>query len=937
MAMLCLSISVSAYDFEVDGIRYDITSFTDLTVTASSVSENMEGSILIPSSVEFSGKTLSVTTIGDRFMESNQFITSLLISEGVREIGSYAFNNCSNLSDVSIPETVGVINNHAFAECTKIRNVTAKGAEAIGDHCFEGCTSIESVTFSILLNIPSYAFSGCYKLDVAEFPLAQTIGSFAFTGCAFSSFDVPSSVNEIKSYAFSNCVQLESFTIPNNVQIIGENLFKGCVNLNSVSIGNGIDYLPYIFDECVSLKCLRFEDSNKTLTIAYVGSRETTHEGGSGSTQNGNNYFYVNSKGMFEGKELEDVYIGRNLTTETFLYRTYYQSGAYEMDNWIYVPNPPFANSLIRKVELGFFVTDLNMRYVPSSGSWHSNILAAFQNCSQLTEIQNNSNVINIPNSTFSGCSALKAITITNTTTKIGKEVFLGCGSLESVSLGCYLKEIGAGAFTNCSKISSINLSTPIPPTYSTGFSSSEYISTNIRIPSGSLERYKSSDPWKNFWNLEESNELISLFEVDEINYLVLSGNNVQIVGEALSSQKSITITNSVIYADKEFQVVSIADNAFKNCTEIVGLEIEDGIMSIGSNAFEGCKNLNNVVLPESVNVLGVGAFKSCISLSTCSWSGSIKNLPDECFYGCASLQDVSLEGIESIGNSCFYDCDGLAKIILTPSIKSLGTDAFRACSNLKEFIIEDAYSTIDFPAGSYDGATSIQKKEINGKTIQFKIEYYNPFFSGLPIEKLYIGRNLSYSPRYTISGDGGVDYYLIKSYDAPFGNLSNLTELIVGENVSTIGSSEAFIDEVGLAVTPGSFKKCSSLKKVTVKNSTPPTGAEFSNAAYSNATLIVPDNTVSLFQVADGWKEFINILDESSAGIEPITISNIPQISIFSDGIIYEGEHDTSILICGIDGNCLYSGIVSSGQSVALSKGIYIILLDGKSIKIKI
>ena len=160
---------------------------------------------------------------------------------------------------------------------------------------------------------------------------------------------------------------------------------------------------------------------------------------------------------------------------------------------------------------------------------------------------------------------------------------------------------------------------------------------------------------------------------------------------------------------------------------------------------------------------------------------------------------------------------------------------------------------------------------------------------------------------------------------------------MTIGNYVSTIGPSEAFIDEVGLAVTPGSFKKCSSLKEVVVKNSTPPTGAEFSNTAYSNASLIVPDNTVSLFQVADGWKEFINILDESSAGIEPITISNIPQISIFSDGIIYEGEHDTSILICGIDGNCLYSGIVSSGQSVALSKGIYIILLDGKSIKVKI
>lgn len=939
MAILCLSISASAYDFEVDGIRYDITSFTDLTVTATSVSENKVGEITIPFSVDFSGKTLSVTAIGDRFMENNQAITSIIISDGVREIGSFAFNSCSNISDVIIPESVIVLKSNAFAKCAGIRTVVANGVETIGDYCFEGCTSIENVSFSSLLNISSHAFSGCSKLSFAEFPSAKSIGSNAFTGCAFSSFIVSSSVNEIKSYAFSNCKQLESFVIPNNVRSIETGLFNDCSTLKDVTIGSGITSLPWIFDNCSNLEKLRIEDSYSTLIFEYCGYRSFS-DGTKGKTVNYTSEDYTPVASMFANTTLNEVYIGRNLTTEAFAYKSVYMSGSYDGRYYYYIPNPPFSNSNISKLEIGPLVTDFKMCNSKTSGyreyvhgSWNG----AFQNCPNLIETKILSKATTITENSFAGCSGLRSITLPNTVKLLESGAFKDCIALESIDLGCYLTSIEDNAFSGNSVLSSINLRSSTPPTYSTGFSSSEYINTKVNIPTGSIDNYKNAEPWKNFWNLTESNDLISLFEVDEIKYLVISGNDVQIVGEALSSQKNLTITSSVKYADKAFQVVLIAENAFKNCTEIEYLEIEDGITSIGSNAFEGCKNLNNVVLPESVNVLGVGAFKSCISLSTCSWRGSIKNLPDECFYGCTSLQDVSLEGIESIGNSCFYDCDGLAKIILTPSIKSLGTDAFRACSNLKEFIIEDAYSTIDFPAGSYDGATSIQKKEINGKTIQFKIEYYNPFFSGLPIEKLYIGRNLSDSPRYTISGDGGVDYYLIKSYDAPFSNLSNLTELIVGENVSTIGSSEAFIDEVGLAVTPGSFKKCSSLKEVTVKNSTPPTGAEFSNAAYSNATLIVPDNTVSLFQVADGWKEFINILDESSAGIEPITISNIPQISIFSDGIIYEGEHDTSILICGIDGNCLYSGIVSSGQSVALSKGIYIILLDGKSIKVKI
>lgn len=54
-------------------------------------------------------------------------------------------------------------------------------------------------------------------------------------------------------------------------------------------------------------------------------------------------------------------------------------------------------------------------------------------------------------------------------------------------------------------------------------------------------------------------------------------------------------------------------------------------------------------------------------------------------------------------------------------------------------------------------------------------------------------------------------------------------------------------------------------------------------------------------------------------------------------DGIIYAGAYDTTIVVCGIDGKCQYSGTVSSGQSIALSKGIYIVTVDGKSIKVKI
>lgn len=256
----------------------------------------------------------------------------------------------------------------------------------------------------------------------------------------------------------------------------------------------------------------------------------------------------------------------------------------------------------------------------------------------------------------------------------------------------------------------------------------------------------------------------------------------------------------------------------------------------------------------------------------------------------------------------------------------------------MKVLTFNDGETTLHLPIGSYDGATSVQKKEVNGEIIQFKIQYYKSAFDGLPIEKLYLGRNLSDSPRYTITGDGGVDYYLITSYDSPFNNLPKLRELTIGENVDVLGPNERFITEVEMYVTPGSFKKCSSLEKVNVKNTIPPTGAEFSNTAYSKATLIVPDNTESLYEVAEGWKEFMNIVAETSAGIDEINANKRNEyISVIGEGIIYIGDSVENVYVYGIDGRLILSTVVSPNQSIALSNGLYIIKIKNKSFKVKI
>ena len=90
--------SLLAYDFEVDGIYYNVLSLEDLTCEVTYKDTNYKsysGEIIIPSNVTYSNKTYSVTSIGLR-----------------------AFSGCSSLTSIDIPNSVAYIGYGAFRDCT---------------------------------------------------------------------------------------------------------------------------------------------------------------------------------------------------------------------------------------------------------------------------------------------------------------------------------------------------------------------------------------------------------------------------------------------------------------------------------------------------------------------------------------------------------------------------------------------------------------------------------------------------------------------------------------------------------------------------------------------------------------------------------------------------------------------------------------------------
>ena len=180
--MLALnSMTMFAYDFEVDGIAYNITSYSDLTVEVTSIGftevskysgwdydywyiNNYTGDIKIPKKVFFSGVTYTVTGIGTMAFGSEDGyytkITSVTIPETVTYIGEDAFANCNQLTTVILPGSLRIIYARAFYGCTGISSIMLPNSlERIGDYALAGCKIVKLIVPPSLTSIGAVPFS----------------------------------------------------------------------------------------------------------------------------------------------------------------------------------------------------------------------------------------------------------------------------------------------------------------------------------------------------------------------------------------------------------------------------------------------------------------------------------------------------------------------------------------------------------------------------------------------------------------------------------------------------------------------------------------------------------------------------------------------------------------------------------------------------------
>ena len=801
MLLSMVGLSVFAID-----ANPNIIEFADANVKAICVAHwdtNGDGEIS-------TDEAAAVTTISDYF-KVNSSITSFdefAYFTGVTSIDMSAFNSCTNLASITIPNSVTSIGMNAFTSCWSLTSVTIPNSvTSIGAQAFYNCSSLTSVTIGGG-SIGNAAFDSCKNLASVIIGSGVTsIGAYAFRLCNLSSITVdgenptldsrdncnavinsstnelvlgckntiiPNTVTSIYGVAFAGCTGLTSITIPSSVTSIGNAAFESCTGLTTITIPSSVTTIGAgVFDGCSSMTSIKVMHDTPisiwTVSLSYLYSRATL-------------YVPAGSKSAYEAanewKEFGTI-----------------------------VDHIVFADANVKAICVAHWDTDGDGELSTDEAAAVTTISDYFKNNTSITsfdEFAYFTGVTTIGILAFDGCSQLASITLPEGLTDIWGYAFRGC-ALTSISIPSTVTSIEGSFLANCDDI------------------------TQITVDNGNT-MYDSRN---------NCNAIITTIDRG-IGYPA----NMLITG-----CKNTSIPNTV---------TTIRGEAFYGCSGLTSINLPSSVIRIEGGAFYGCSGLTSIYIPSNVTDIdnNTNLFGKCDALT--SITVEYGNAKYDSRKGCNAIIETSTNtlvsacnntvipnDVTSIGLCAFEDCTEMTSITIPNSVTSIGSWAFRGCSGLASVIseIEEPFAFDSGEFNAFDGISSSCTLTVPYGTRDAYIAagWTTDVFKGGIVEKSSVNINMSaneigtYCSPYALdfSGVSGLKAYIMSGFSPSTSTLvlTPVTMVPAGTGLLLRGAEGNY--EVPCTTTDMYYTNL--LKGVTTATAIDPTDGEYTNFILSN------------------------------------------------------------------------------------------------------
>ncbi len=759
-------------------------------------------------------------------------VKKVVIEDGVTNVGTWAFYNHPNLTEISLGNSVTTIGVRAFASCKAITSIDlGDTVTTVEDFAFASCEGATEIIFGANL---------------------KTVGASAFYNCkGLTELVIPASVTSWGERGFTSCTGLTKVTLEDGITTIGVSMFHGCNNLTTVTLPETVTVISdAAFRDCSALTDIYYMGSEEQWNDISVGTQNTALESATKhfACEEGvcgeNLVWYLDAAGILTISGTGDMY-------------------DYSMEA------QPWANDAA------------NIKSVVITNGVSSIGNGAFSNLDSLEVVSIPESVVTIGDFVFSGCVNLTDITIAeeNPVYCTVENVLFNKNQTVLIQYAPGKQDaayvipetvitIGKGAFASAS-VGSITVPNSVTVIEENAFAFCDSL-TNVYY-----------DGFQSVWN-----DLASAASGNEalLNAAVVCSWNEGTCGEGviwqLDNAGTLTISGTGDMADYELRktpwyslrnniqkvvicdgVTAIGAGAFFECANVIDVTLGNDLTAIGDRAFGSCKGITEIALPESVTHVGDFAFASCEGLTELDLGETVETIGASAFYNCIGLTQITIpNSVTSLGERAFNSCTALTDVVIGNGITAINPYVFHNCFNLVNVTLPE--TVISIGDSAFDLCTKLKTVYYYGTKTDWDNMVIGEKNDGIRNASVHYfsgscGDNLTW--RVTSDGvltlNGTGDMYDYTAYTMPwYDHIENIREVIIGDEVTRLGNS-AFQGATNLTdVTWGAslqtigdraFSACAGLETVILPESVT-TICDHAFASCSNLTAITFANKVT-------------------------------------------------------------------------------------------